>query len=144
MKKAILFLFFAIGFVLNAQTVNFLPMVNGATVQSTTQSYVLTNTTVRNFVYTAPQSKPTTQDFTVKLDSLAGNHTQIVVTVYGQKSSIKGDWTQIGTATSTAGADVVLISNATANRYSNYKYTLTGTGTGTTTVTSQILKLYLE
>ena len=144
MKKVILFLFLAIGFVLQAQTVNFLPMVNGATVQSTTQTYVLTNTTARNFVYNAPQPKPTTQDFTIKLDSLAGNHIQIVVTVYGQKSATKGDWTQIGTATSTAGADVVLISNATANRYSNYKYTLTGTGTGTTTVTSQILKLYLE
>lgn len=134
----------AIGFVLQAQTVNIVQMPSNATIQVITTPYVLTNTTVRNFIYTAPQQKPTTQDFVVKLDSLAGNHTQIVVTVYGQKSSIKGDWTQIGTATSTAGSDVVLISNATANRYSAYKYTLTGTGTGTTTVTSQVLKLYLE
>ena len=149
MKQFILFIMLLVGSIVTAQTVT-LPSMGAAaqntaaTAQLVTTDYVLTNTTVRNFIFTAPQPKPTTQDFVIQLDSLAGNHTQIVAVVYGQKSSIKGDWTQIGTATSTLGSDVILISNATANRYSNYKYTLTGTGTGTTTIANMWLKLYLE
>lgn len=150
MKQFILFIMLLVGMTLTAQTV-ILPTMAGAnnnsaaTAQLVTTAYTLTNTTVRNFIFTAPQPKPTTQEFVVKLDSLAGNHTQITVAVYGQKSSIKGDWTQIGsTTTSTLGSDIVLISNATANRYSNYKYVITGTGAGTTTVSNIWLKLYTE
>ena len=145
MKKLILFLMLCVGFALQAQTVTLPQMMSGATYQKIAQTYVLTNTTARTFVFTAPQAKPCTQEFVVKLDSVSGNHTQITVAVYGQKSSIKGDWTQIGsTSTSTLGADIVLISNSTANRYSNYKYVITGTGTGTTAISNQVLKLYLE
>ena len=150
MKNVILFIMLMVGFVVTAQTVT-LPTMGAAnnnpaaTNQVVLTDYVLTNTTVRNFIFTAPQPKPCTQEFVIQLDSLAGNHTQITVAVYGQKSAIKGDWTQIGsTSTSTLGADIVLISNATANRYSNYKYVLTGTGTGTTTIANIWLKLYLE
>lgn len=150
MKKIILFIMLLVGVTLTAQTVTLPSMASAAqnpnaTAQVVTTDYTLTNTTVRNFIFTAPQPKPCTQDFVVKLDSVSGNHTQITVAVYGQKSAIKGDWTQIGTtSTSTLGSDIVLISNATANRYSNYKYVITGTGTGTTKIDALALKLYTE
>jgi len=139
-----------VGMAMTAQTVT-LPTMAGAannpaaTAQLITTDYTLTNTTARNFIFTAPQPKPTTQEFVVQLDSLAGDHTNVAVAIYGQKSSIEGDWTQIGSTTnSTLGSDIVLISNATANRYSRYKYVLTGTGTGTTVIGNIWLKLYLE
>ncbi len=147
MKKLILFLFLAIGFIANAQTVTFPQMVSNATIQTVSTAYVLTNTTARNFIFTAPQPKPCTQDFIIKLDSLSGNHTNVAVAIYGQKSAIKGDYTQIGSTVNWKGTSkdtVIIISNASANRYSNYKYTITGTGTGTTNITPQVLKLYLE
>jgi hypothetical protein len=152
MKQFILMIMLFVGMAMTAQTVT-LPTMAGdannpnATAQLVKTDYVLTNTTVRNFVFTAPQPKPTTNDFVIDLDSLAGNHTNVAVAVYGQKSTIKADWTQIGSTVNWKGttADTtIVISNATANRYSNYKYVLTGTGTGTTTVANLWLKLYLE
>lgn len=152
MKNVILFIMLMVGFVVTAQTVT-LPTMGAAnnnpaaTNQVVLTDYVLTNTTVRNFVWTAPQPKPTTQDIVIDLDSLAGNHTNVAVAVYGQKSNIKGDWTQIGSTVNWKGTTsdtTIIISTATANRYSWYKTTLTGTGTGTTTVANQVLKLYLE
>jgi len=153
MKKYILFFAsFLFAFALAAQTVT-LPTMAGAaqsvnaTSQLVTTDYVLTNTTARNFIFTAPQPKPTTQDYVIDLDSLAGNHTNVAVALYGQKSTLKGDWTQIGSTVNWKGttADtVIIISNATANRYSLYKVTATGTGTGTTTIANQWLKLYQE
>jgi len=150
MKQFILMIMLFVGMAMTAQTVT-LPTMAGAannpaaTAQLITTDYTLTNTTARNFIFTAPQPKPTTQEFVVQLDSLAGDHTNVAVAVYGQKSSIEGDWTQIGSTTnSTLGSDIVLISNATANRYSRYKYVLTGTGTGTTVIGNIWLKLYLE
>ncbi len=150
MKQFILMIMLFVGMAMTAQTVT-LPTMAGAannpaaTAQLITTDYTLTNTTARNFIFTAPQPKPTTQEFVVQLDSLAGDHTNVAVAIYGQKSSIEGDWTQIGSTTnSTLGSDIVLISNATANRYSRYKYVLTGTGTGTTVIGNIWLKLYLE
>jgi len=150
MKQFILMIMLFVGMAMTAQTVT-LPTMAGAannpaaTAQLITTDYTLTNTTARNFIFTAPQPKPTTQEFVVQLDSLTGDHTNVAVAVYGQKSTIEGDWTQIGsTVNSTLGSDIVLISNATANRYSLYKYVLTGTGTGTTVIGNIWLKLYLE
>ena len=150
MKKLILFIMLMVGFTLTAQTVT-LPVMVG-TSQLVTTDYTLTNTTVRNFIYTAPQEKPCTQDFVIKLDSLTGNHTNVAVALYGQKSSVKGDWTQIGATVNWIGVAVahlsadttIIISNATANRYSSYKLGVTGTGTGTTKVDTQGAKIYLE
>ena len=71
----------------------------------------------------------------------------MAVALYGQKSTIKGDWTQIGTTVNWKGTTsdtVIVISNATANRYSLYKAGLTGTGIGTSKVDTQALKLYQE
>ena len=153
MKKIILFLMLMVAFVATAQTVT-LPTMAGATnnINATGQTvvtdYTLTATTVRNFIWTAPQPKPTTQDFVIKLDSLTGNHTNVAVALYGQKSQYKGDWTQIGSTVNWKGttADTtILISNATANRYSLYKTVVTGTGAASTTKIDVMgLKLYLE
>jgi len=152
MKNFILFIMLLVGMTLTAQTVTHPTMAGSAqnpnaTSQLVSTDYTLTNTTVRNFIFTAPQLKPCTQDFVIKLDSLSGNHTNVAVALYGQKSTIKGDWTIIGSAINWKGttADtVIVISNATANRYSLYKATLTGTGTGTSKVDTQALKLYQE
>lgn len=152
MKKIFIFLMLLVATLATAQTVTLPTMAaannnNAATNQIVTTDYTLTNTTARSFIWTAPQPKPCTQDITIDLDSLAGNHTNVAVAVYGQKSSIKGDWTQIGGTVNWKGttADTtIVISNATANRYSWYKMTLTGTGTGTTTIANMVLKLYQE
>ncbi len=153
MKKIILFLMLMVAFVSTAQTVT-LPTMAGAaqdknaTSQTVVTDYTLTATTVRNFIWTAPQPKPTTQDFVINLDSLTGNHTNVAVALYGQKSQYKGDWTQIGSTVNWKGttADTtILISNATANRYSLYKTVVTGTGAASTTKIDVMgLKLYLE
>ena len=142
-----------VAFVATAQTVT-LPTMAGAaqdknaTAQTVVTDYTLTATTVRNFIWTAPQPKPTTQDFVINLDSLTGNHTNVAVALYGQKSQYKGDWTQIGSTVNWKGttADTtILISNATANRYSLYKTVVTGTGAASTTKIDVMgLKLYLE
>lgn len=152
MKKfiSILFLFaFTIVFA-TAQSVTLPTMdsyVKGGTYQIINTDYTLTNTTARTFIYTAPQPEPTTQDYVVNLDSLTGNHTNVAVALYGQKSEVKADWTQIGSTVNWIGttADTtIIISNATANRYRNYKAVITGTGTGTTKVDVQELKLFKE
>ena len=152
MKQFILSIMLFVGFAMTAQTVT-LPTMAGAanntaaTYQLVTTDYVLTNTTARNFIWTCPQPKPVTHDFVIDLDSLAGTHTNVAVAVYGQKSILKGDYTQIGSTINWKGttADTtIIISNATAARYSNYKFTITGTGTGTTTIANLVTKLYLE
>lgn len=152
MKNFILFIMLLVGMTLTAQTVT-LPSMAGAaqnpnaTAQVVITDYLLTNATARNFIFTAPQPKPCTQDYVIKLDSISGNHTNVAVALYGQKSILKGDWEQIGTTVNWKGttADtVIVISNVTANRFSRYKSTVTGTGTGTTNIPDQALKNYLE
>lgn len=109
--------------------------------------YKITNTTVGYLLFKAPMNNGSKQDFTIKLDSVSGNHTNVAVAVYGQKSALKGDWTQIGTTINWKGttADTTfVVSNATYNYYQNFKYQFTGTGTGVTKLTSIYLKLWLE
>ncbi len=147
MKKflAILMLVF-VAFISNAQTVTYYPMQLSDTKFVSSGTYVLTNTTARNFVLETSKQVPTTQDFYVKLDSLAGNHTNVAVALYGAKFSDTA-YDQIGSTVNWKGTTkdtTIVVSNATANRYNYFKWVLTGTGTGTTTVTKQQLKLYLE
>ena len=147
MKRIILFLFLAIGFAfVSAQTVTFPRMVDGDTYQYVPTDYTLSGTTARVFVFTSPQHTPTTQDYVIKLDSVAGGKQNVVVVLYGGKSAIKGDYTSIATKTwyMTSTDTVIVISNATANRYRYYKATVTAAGAGTRKVTDQELKLYRE
>lgn len=158
MKKLI---FFLLGMILSvaamAQTVTLPTMAAAAqnvnaTYQLVTTDYTLSAATVRNFIFTAPQHYPTTQDYAINLDTIVGtNHTSIAVALYGQKSTLKGDWTAIGSAVTwtlginNAADTTIVISNSTAARYRNYKVTVTGVGTGAVTkIDAQELKLYLE
>lgn len=149
MKKfiSILFLIVITAVTINAQTVSFGKWADGASYQSVETDYTLTNTTARTFVFYPNFHQKSTQDYVVNLDSLTGNHTNVAVALYGQKSSVAADWTQIGSTVNWLGvtADTtIIISNATANRFRIYKVVITGTGTGTTKVDNQELKLWRE
>lgn len=145
MKKLIVLLVLAfVAFAANAQTVNY--SIGSGTYFSVTTDYTLTNTTVRNFVYAAGNNFTCTQDYLIQLDSLAGDHTNVNVALFGAKFAT-GAYSAIGSAVDWTGATsdtTIIISNATANRYRYYKVVVTGTGTGTTTVDSQEFKLYQE
>jgi hypothetical protein len=154
MKKILFFLIALIGFAaMSAQTVTLPAMKVGWTYQSVDTDYTLSAATVRNFIFTAPQHYPTTQDYVIKLDTIVGtNHNTVEVALYGQKFAIQDDWTIIGSAvtwtvdTEAESADTtIIISNATANRYKNYKVAVTGVGAGAVTkIAAQELKLFLE
>ena len=58
--------------------------------------YKITNATAGYTLTKASMNNGSKQDFVIKLDSVSGNHTNVAVAVYGQKSALKGDWTQIG------------------------------------------------
>lgn len=144
MKKYIIFtaLIFAAIFS-NAQmaTVTINPGLSYAQAPTT---YTLTNTTAQYFQIDAPQHWPTTQDFLCHLDSMTGNHTRVTVQLMGQKFNTAA-WANIGSAvawTGTTADTTIVISNATANRYRNFKVTYTPVGTGTTRIALQQLKLY--
>jgi hypothetical protein len=153
MKKFIFLLIALITvFSVSAQTVALPKMQAGFTWAAVTTPYQLSVATVRNFTIAAPQLYATTQDFIVELDTVAGTPTQhatVSVALFGQKSAIAGDWTAIGSAKiwhNTTTDTVIILSNATANRYSNYKITYTGSNTSgaKSQITQQYLKLYLE
>jgi len=143
MKKLIILLVLAfVAFAANAQTVNY--ALGNSTYKIVDTDYTLTNTTVRNFVYLAPNNFPCTQDYLIHLDSLALDHTNVAVALYGAKFAT-GAYSAIGSAvnwTGTTADTTIILSNATANRYRYYKVVVTGTGTGTSTVASQEFKLY--
>lgn len=145
MKKLLFFLAAMFCFVLvNAQTATV--DMNKVTYSVITTDYSATNTTELWFKFSAGKDFPATQDFRVELDSLSGNHTNVAVALYGRKFSGDG-WTAIGSAVNWKGttADTtIIISNATANRFREYKVGYTGTGTGVTKVDKQEFKLYLE
>lgn len=144
MKKILFFLMLMVSFIaINAQTVN-LTMPADATYYGVTTDYNLTSTTVRNFVYLAPQDFAATQDYLIQLDSVSGNHTNVAVALYGAKFATTA-YSQIGSTVNWKGVSAdttIVISNASANRYRYYKVVVTGTGTGVTKIDSQELKLY--
>lgn len=108
--------------------------------------YNVTNTTAIWFQFNAAKDYPTTQDFRVELDSVSGNHTNVAVALYGRKFSGDG-WTAIGSTVNWKGttADTtIIISNATANRFREFKVGFTGTGVGVTKIDKQELKLWIE
>jgi len=143
MKKFIVLLVLAfVALAASAQTVNY--NLGNNTYMNVRTDYTLTNTTVYNFIFAAGNNFPCTQDYLIQLDSLAGDHTNVEVALYGAKFST-GAYSAIGSAvdwTGTTSDTTIIISNATANRYRFYKVVVTGTGTGTTTVDSQEFKLY--
>ena len=152
MKKiiSILFIvFFAVS--ANAQ-MNTVSIPSGSSyvkpvISLTNTDFRITNTTAKYTLLNAAQNFPCTQDFSISLDSISGNHTNVAVAVYGQKSFLKGDWTQIGSTINWKGTTsdtTIVFTNATANRYRSYKIVYTGTGTGVTRVKALEFKLYFE
>jgi len=137
-------------FIAMAQTVTLQSMEayrTGGTYQLVNTDYNLDTTTARTFIFTAPQAQPTTQDYVVNIDSVFGNQTNVAVALYGQKSTIAVDWTQIGSTVNWLGTTsdtTIIISNATANRFRNYKAVITGTGNGRSKIDAQELKLFKE
>ncbi|HEY5588412.1 MAG TPA: hypothetical protein VIK86_05585 [Candidatus Paceibacterota bacterium] len=151
MKKFISILFLmSFCFIAMAQTVTLQSMEayrTGGTYQLVNTDYNLDTTTARTFIFTAPQAQPTTQDYVVNIDSVFGNQTNVAVALYGQKSTIAVDWTQIGSTVNWLGTTsdtTIIISNATANRFRNYKAVITGTGNGRSKIDAQELKLFKE
>jgi len=147
MKKLIILIVLA--FIVSAtiaQTATY--RMNKITFKEVNTDYTLTNAVAQNFVWNAGQDFTCTQDFLVNIDSLAGNHTNIAVALYGKKFSTSA-YAQIGSTINYTGFNpthdtTIVISNATANRYRIYKVIYTGTGTGTSTIDIQALKLYYE
>lgn len=106
---------------------------NGTYVENSTD-FNATNTTEAWAFIKGEQSFAATQDVALNLDSVSGNHTNVAVQLYGRKFSFQ-TWTTIGSAVNWKGttADTtIVISNASANRFREYKVGLTGTGTGVT------------
>jgi hypothetical protein len=98
------------------------------------------------FIFPAAKDYPTTQDYVIKLDSVAGGDQNVTVVFAGQKYALKNDWTTIATATwyGTTVDTVMVLSTDTANRYRSYRSTVTAAGAGTRRVADQEIKLRIE
>lgn len=107
--------------------------------------YTITNTTVRNFEFTAIPKVPVTINYVVDLTKGTGSHTDCSVVLYGK--CFNGDsWETIdsgttGTITTTYHLE---LSTSVPKRYRYFKVAFTGTGVGTTTISSQEFKLWFE
>lgn len=145
MKKFLLGLFFALCVIAVQAQMTTLAVAPGQSFVQTTTDYTLTNTTAQYTVVKAVQNYPTTQDFTVSLAKLTGTPTRVNIVLYGQKTS-DTPWVSIvsGFWKVTTADTVMTLSNATANRYSNYKILFTPVGTGTSKIDKQVFKLYFE
>lgn len=118
----------------------------GQTYISYGTDHTITNTTATYLVVKAAQHVPTTQDVLVQLSGATASVTNVAVSLYGRKFDTSA-WTAIGSAVNwktTTDDTTIVISNATANRYRDFKINYVGTGTGTTTIGLQQIKLYLE
>ena len=141
----VLFLFICVGFITNAQTV--VGYADKPTTKVTIDTdYTLTDAVANTYLIYGRQDFPTTQDYTIMLDSVSGAHSNVAVALYGRKNA-NTPWAQIGSTINWTGVGsdtTMTISNATENRYREYKEVITGTGTGVTTISWQEFKLYLE
>ena len=133
-----------------ASTTVLYPNTFGKVVSPTASAkmYKISGTVAGYILFKAPMNSGSKQDFTIRLDSVGGDHTNVAVAIYGQKSALKGDWTQIGSTVNWKGttADTIItVSNASYVYYQNFKYVFTGTGaTGVTKLSSSYLKLWVE
>jgi hypothetical protein len=148
MKKLLFLLVIMLSWVVGNAQMATVTIPANLTYAAAPTTYTLTNAVSQYFQVNSAQHKAGTQDFLCHLDSLAGDHTNVSVALWGRKFDTSA-WVAIGSAVNwkgtTSGHDTtIVISNATANRYRAYKIVYTGTGTGTTTITTQQFKLYLE
>ena len=145
MKKiALILAMLLIGFSVMEAQIATTNLRTGVTYAEYTTDVTLTNAVVQYWQINAPQNQYTAQNFVVHLDSLAGNHTNVEVALYGRISDQTSTWTLIGSAIdwlgATGGDTTIIFTNATENAYRQYKIQYTGTGTGTTTIANQEFK----
>ncbi len=124
MKRAILFCVMLIGMVglTFAQNVSLTIPTNETYIAYNTDKGVGPGADVWYYVV-GNQNTPTTQDLICHLDSLKGGTMTTTVKLYGTKFLTEG-WTQIGstiTWKATTGDTTIIISNATAARWRDYK-----------------------
>lgn len=129
-----------------SQTVTYPTLQPDYTFRYVPTDYVITNTTVREFIFPSMQHYKTTQDYIVKMDTVAGEHTSVKVVLSGAKSLVSNSYAKIDSATwyVTTADTVITISNTTANRYRYFKATFTGVGTAKSGIKDQELKLWRE
>lgn len=148
MKKLILFLAIMVSFAASAQTLLTSTVTLPNTYVNVATDYSMAVAAPAVWLINSPQNYPTTQDFTCKLDTIVGtNPTTVSVALFGRKSPL-GAYTAIGSAVVwyvTTKDTVITISNATANRFRDYKVTYTLVGTGSVAgLKNQEFKQYLE
>lgn len=148
MKKLILLLAMMIGFAVSAQTLLTTNIVLPNTYVNVPTDYTLSVAAPGVWFINAQQHYPTTQDFICKLDTIVGtNPTNVAVALYGRKSALAA-YAQIGSTVNwklTTKDTVIVISNATANRYRDYKVTYTLTGAGSVAgLKNQEFKQWIE
>lgn len=148
MKKLILLLAMMIGFAVSAQTLLTTNIVLPNTYVNVPTDYTLSVAAPGVWLINAQQHYPTTQDFICKLDTIVGtNPTNVAVALYGRKSALS-TYTLIGDTVNwklTTKDTVIVISNATANRYRDYKVTYTLTGAGSVAgLKNQEFKQWIE
>jgi len=137
-----------VSFAISAQTLLTSSIAMPSTYVNVATDYTATVAAPAVWLITAPQNIPTTQDFICKLDTIVGtNPTNVAVALYGRKSTLSA-YVQIGSTVNwklTTKDTVIVISNATANRYREYKATYTLTGeTSVVGIKNQEFKLYTE
>lgn len=146
MKKTILFsimMFFASISFSQSKTVTILTGNSYYDVAMVAADTISANQTVYNLTFNAPQNYPTTQDFYTKLTNVSG--AAATVQLQGSKFSDVA-YVNIGSAITWSGSTadtVIVISNATENRYRFYKVVYTSTA-GKALIYDAILKLYFE
>lgn len=119
---------------------------------STAKTYLEYNTDVsvgsgatKWFLVIGDQDQPQTQDFVIHLDSISGGTHATTVKLFGTK--LGTTYTQIGSTVTwiASTADTtILFSNATANRYRNYKVEVVNASGDVTTIDYLKFKLWKE
>lgn len=117
---------------------------SGVTYAEVTTDYTLTNAVANYWLVNAGQNYYTAQELVIHMDSASGNHTTVTVQLQGRVADIDA-WANIGSAVvwyGTTADTTIVYSNATENKYRQFKILYTGVGTGTTTIANQVFKQY--
>lgn len=147
MKKFILFAVLAIAAITSARAQDVtLNVTSNATYLSYTTDLTVGSGATKWFKILGDQPQPTTQDLIIHLDSVSGGAHATTVKLFGTKFTTEG-WTQIGstiTWKATTGDTTILISNATAARWRDYKVEVVNASGDVTTVDWLKFKLWRE
>ena len=147
MKKLIIFVVLSIAAIVTTQAQDVTLNVTGSnTYLSYTTDLSVGSGATKWFKILGDQHQPTTQDLIIHLDSISGGAHSTTVKLFGTKFTTEG-WTQIGgtiTWKATTGDTTILISNATAARWRDYKVEVVNASGDVTTVDWLKFKLWRE